>query len=215
MATKKETRRLVTDYNAVRARLLELYDELHTWRAVGASQGISGAMAFRIATEYYEPRDQDIRARLGLPALDLAPVCPKHGVVHVRKTCPADPAKHKRVDDLDPLKITDLESAFITFYRRLEIPDPLAEYHFSGSRAWRFDFAWPDLKLAVEIEGVFYKGAGRKSRHTTGAGYSDDCEKYNAAALDGWKVLRFTGSMLNDGRADQQLNAAFGKEIIK
>jgi len=59
-------------------------------------------------------------------------------------------------------------------------------------RRWRFDFAWPDWKLAVEIEGgVFAHG-----RHTRGKGYEADCEKYNAAAVLGWTVLRYTPDML-------------------
>jgi hypothetical protein len=31
-----------------------------------------------------------------------------------------------------------------------------------------------------------------KSRHTSVTGFTNDCEKYNAAQLLGWKVLRYT-----------------------
>jgi very-short-patch-repair endonuclease len=74
---------------------------------------------------------------------------------------------------------------------------PEVEYRFHDTRQWRFDFAWPDYLLAVEVEG----GQWVNGRHQRGQGFEDDCEKYNEAALDGWCVLRFTGGMVKDGRA--------------
>lgn len=67
------------------------------------------------------------------------------------------------------------------------------EYRFHPVRQWRFDYALPDLGVAIEYEGV--KG---KSRHTTLKGYTGDCEKYNEAAWLGWTVLRFTVLMEQD-----------------
>lgn len=64
------------------------------------------------------------------------------------------------------------------------------EHRFHDKKLWRFDFANLELKLAIEIEGLC--AAGQKSRHTTIKGYQNDCEKYNAAALLGWTVLRYT-----------------------
>jgi very-short-patch-repair endonuclease len=46
--------------------------------------------------------------------------------------------------------------------------------------------------LAVEVEG----GMWTRGRHVRGEGYEGDCEKYNAAVLGGWRVLRFTTGML-------------------
>jgi very-short-patch-repair endonuclease len=62
------------------------------------------------------------------------------------------------------------------------------EYRFHPVRKWRFDWAMPSKKVAVEFEG----GVAIKGRHTRIIGYTKDCEKYNAAALLGWKVLRYT-----------------------
>lgn len=62
------------------------------------------------------------------------------------------------------------------------------EYKGIQGRQFKFDYAVPDLRLAVEYEGLFSK----KSRHTTPTGYSGDCTKYNLAALQGWTVLRYT-----------------------
>lgn len=64
----------------------------------------------------------------------------------------------------------------------------LEEYQFHKPRKWRFDFAIPADKVAIEYEGIH----SAKSRHTTKSGFTGDTEKYNAAAADGWKVLRYT-----------------------
>lgn len=55
-------------------------------------------------------------------------------------------------------------------------------------RLWKFDFAWPESMVAVEIEGGVWGRA--KSRHTTGTGFHNDCEKYNCAEFQGWSVIR-------------------------
>lgn len=80
---------------------------------------------------------------------------------------------------------------------RNEIPAYHREYTFAPPRRYRFDFCWPDYKLAVELEGGLYThgkqvdGRVMKSRHLTIKGFEADCEKYNLAALRGWLVLRF------------------------
>ena len=68
------------------------------------------------------------------------------------------------------------------------VPGMAEEFRFHNQRKFRFDFALPDLKVAFEYEGIM-RG---KSRHTTITGYTKDCEKYNLAALEGWKVYRYT-----------------------
>ena len=88
-------------------------------------------------------------------------------------------------------KISKLEAQAECLFQFLGMK-PEREYRFDKVRKWRFDFAFPTQKIAVEIEG----GTFGKSRHTTGTGYSADCEKYNAAALLGWRVFRFTGKMI-------------------
>ena len=77
------------------------------------------------------------------------------------------------------------------------LPRPEREHRFAPPRRWRFDFAWPARRIAAEVEG----GTWSRGRHVRGRGFEADCEKYNAAALAGWRVLRFTGAMVEDGRA--------------
>lgn len=76
---------------------------------------------------------------------------------------------------------------------------PEQQYPFAKEigRKWTFDFAWPSLKLALEVEG----GTWIAGRHSRGAGFARDCEKYNRATLMGWRVLRVTTEMVDDGRA--------------
>lgn len=62
------------------------------------------------------------------------------------------------------------------------------EYRFMEDRRFRFDWAIPSLKIAIEYEGLF----SEKSGHTTPKGYTKDADKYNSAQQLGWIVLRFT-----------------------
>ena len=71
------------------------------------------------------------------------------------------------------------------------------EFQFHPTRKWRFDFCVPDKLLAIEIEGGTWSGG----RHTRGAGYAADLEKYNAAAMMGYRVFRFTTQMVHSGNA--------------
>lgn len=74
-------------------------------------------------------------------------------------------------------------------------------HDFDHKRMWRFDFAWPDLMVAVECEGGTYTGG----RHTTGAGFEKDAEKYAEAVARGWTVLRFTQRQITSGAALEAL----------
>ena len=81
--------------------------------------------------------------------------------------------------------------------RAVGLPMPVEEYRFHPTRRWRFDLAWPDRKFAVEIEG----GAWSHGRHVRGKGFTQDCVKYAEALCLGWRVLRVTTGMVEDGTA--------------
>jgi hypothetical protein len=90
------------------------------------------------------------------------------------------------------------------------------EFRFAPPRRWRSDFlvgqnmAWPVRgRFLIEVDG----GAYVAGRHTRGAGFEADLEKLNAAALLGYRILRFTPAMVQDGRALAVIRQALGYEV--
>ena len=89
-------------------------------------------------------------------------------------------------------------------------PPVRCEYVFHAGRKYRFDLAWPELFLAVEVEGgIFTKGGKRcptcgqfrRGAHGSISGILRDIAKYNLAQIDGWTVLRVTPGMVSSGKA--------------
>ena len=85
-------------------------------------------------------------------------------------------------------KKLDPEKVFRALLRQEGLPMPVTELRFHPIRRWRFDYAFPKYKIALEVEG----GVWTRGRHTRGAGFLRDVSKYNEAALMGWLVLRTT-----------------------
>lgn len=113
-------------------------------------------------------------------------VCSAHDKLNKPKTVKA--RSRKRV-----------ELPFAEQCRLAGLPIPVSEYTFHPTRKWRFDHAFMDAKLAVEVEGgVFLKDGGR---HTRGAGFRKDTEKYANALILGWRVLRVLPEQIDDGQA--------------
>jgi very-short-patch-repair endonuclease len=92
------------------------------------------------------------------------------------KTVKPEKEKKKYEDELFPA----LKENFI--------PLPRKEFKFHKKRKWRFDFAFVQYKVALEIEG----GVWIQGRHTRGSGFVKDMEKYNKATELGWRILRIT-----------------------
>jgi len=105
--------------------------------------------------------------------------------------------------------ISHAERLLLLHLRAAGLPEPQTEYRFAPPRRWRFDFAWPAAMLAVEVEG----GSWIYGRHVRGRGFEADCEKYNAAVLLGWRILRFTPAMIESGLALSAVKAAFGMQL--
>lgn len=75
---------------------------------------------------------------------------------------------------------------FLALCKAAKLPQPVMEHRFHDKRRWRFDFAWPEYKVALEVEGGVWVGG----RHTRGSGFVKDIEKYNEAACLGWRIIR-------------------------
>ena len=87
-------------------------------------------------------------------------------------------------------KESELEKQFLEEWIALH-PEarPLREFPFHPKRKYRFDFAWPTRKIAVEVQGM---GPG----HCSLAGMTQDHEKHLQAMLLGWRVVYLTTSHL-------------------
>ena len=116
-------------------------------------------------------------------------------------------------------KLSDTILLHIKAYGLDKIGGFTVEYKFHPTRKFRFDFAWPEKKIAFEAEGGAFSGKNNKcpmcqqpprSRHTTGVGMSNDCIKYNEASILGWQVLRGTVKNINDGDSIDQLLRILG-----
>lgn len=88
---------------------------------------------------------------------------------------------------------TTYQSAmFVKAMRQLFDTECVMEYRFHTTRRWRFDYAIPKYKIAIEVEGGVWTGG----RHTSSSGFLNDMEKYNTATSMGWSVLRCTPKTL-------------------
>lgn len=107
------------------------------------------------------------------------------------------------------------EDYFDNQLKHTELPPWEREYRFmpkppSGKqRQFRFDFAWPINGFAVEIEGGVYSGG----RHTTGAGFTKDCEKYALATIEGYRIIRVTTSQVSSGVALEWVKEFFKRNV--
>ena len=88
------------------------------------------------------------------------------------------------------------ENLFALHVRAARLPVPEREYRFC-SRRFRFDFAWPKQKIAVEIQGGIYS----QGRHSRGIGQESDYEKLALALIDGWQVLLVSPGQVKNGKA--------------
>lgn len=123
----------------------------------------------------------------------------------------------------------DPENLFWRQCREYGLPLPLREHEFAKiiGRRWRFDFAFHEYQLAVEIEGIVVTRAivgatatkaviGKKfvdvhtggqerlvsmGRHAHADGFREDCRKYATAAELGWTVIRFDPKLVKTKEA--------------
>lgn len=103
----------------------------------------------------------------------------------------------------EPTSESKGEAMFFFQCKATKLPLPDREFKFKDDRRWRFDFAWPACRVAVEIEG----GVWTEGRHTRGGGYIADMEKYNAAGALGWLVLRFDSAQVKSGVAIKEVES--------
>lgn len=95
------------------------------------------------------------------------------------------------------------KAALFGYYWRLLYHDklqPIKEYKFLKKRRFRFDWAFPNFKVAVEVDGGnrMVKKSPKTGKYVAVGRHTQesDYRKLNFAAEHGWLVFRFTPAML-------------------
>jgi very-short-patch-repair endonuclease len=99
-----------------------------------------------------------------------------------------------------------LEETLLLLIRAEGLPEPEREYMFAKSigRRWRLDFAYPEKRIGIEVQGgIYVRGA-----HSRGTGLERDYEKYNQAQVLGWDVYQFSRKMIESGEAIETIRKA-------
>ena len=109
------------------------------------------------------------------------------------------------------MKNKDVVGILVKQIEREKLPVPTLEFRFHPVRRWRFDLAYPDLKIAFEYEGGIFSGGA----HTRGKHFQSDCEKYNTAGLMGWRVFRIYGDMVYKGKREMSGAIDLMREALK
>lgn len=94
-----------------------------------------------------------------------------------------------------------LEEKAYLLLTQITTVEPVREFRFHPVRKWRFDFAWPDKMIAVEVEGGSWSGGS----HVNPIGFAKDCEKYNQATKMGWRVYRIVGKQIDQEYLEELL----------
>lgn len=110
---------------------------------------------------------------------------------------PATTPTAKR-DQMPTVKVELIQWLTLTYGERL-----VAEYRFHPRRMWRFDFAVPDVRVAIEYDGLM----GGKAHRSIGM-VAKDSAKINAAQTLGWIVVRVNAISLKDGSGYTAIEAA-------
>jgi very-short-patch-repair endonuclease len=100
-----------------------------------------------------------------------------------------------------PKDLSRGEEAF-AFHCKVNGLTPEREYLFHPTRKWRIDFAWPDRKLAVEIESSVHRIQSR---------FAADLDKYNELQKAGWTLLRYTARMVEAGKPIREVMEMLGR----
>jgi very-short-patch-repair endonuclease len=104
-----------------------------------------------------------------------------------------------------PKALSPGECAF-ELHCRAEGLRPEREFRFMDDRKFRLDFAFPEQKVAVEVEG----GTWIAGRHSRGSTMAKDMAKYNRGTILGWRILRYSTEMVTAGTAIDEVLEILG-----
>src|SRR6266542_3147807 len=90
----------------------------------------------------------------------------------------------KRLDGYDPGE-SELEMRVLRAIVSHGNPEPIQQHWVTlGARRCRIDLAYPELKIAIEVDGW--------EHHRTRSAFDADRARENDLVAAGWRVLRFT-----------------------
>lgn len=97
-----------------------------------------------------------------------------------------------------------LESRLLRLCRSAGLPEPVFQHEvFVGGQRRVLDFAFPELRLALEADGFEW--------HTQPDAFEDDRVRGNALELAGWRVLHFTWTQIT--RRPQEVIAVIAEAL--
>ena len=100
----------------------------------------------------------------------------------------------------------DYKARFLRDLSSAGIPAPQTEHRFHPERKWRLDYAYPDLRIAIEYQGGnFSRGKGG---HSSVAGLMRDYEKFTEASLLGWTLILIDAASVRSGQAVEWVRRA-------
>ena len=102
---------------------------------------------------------------------------------------------------------SQLELLLLNRLERAGLPVGEAQYRFVPGRQFRWDRAYPDHKVAIEVQGGTWTPGGAHSR---GSGIARDCLKFSLGAALGWRLLPLTKQMIESGQAVELIAQALG-----
>lgn len=120
----------------------------------------------------------------------------------------ASPSQGKKRSKKAPQKQNNPCGVLVSQLKMAGLLSPLTEHRFHSQRKWRFDLAWPELRLAVEVHGGVYS----QGRHVQGEGFTNDREKMNVAQQLGWMILEVTSGQVQSGQALSWIEQALARQ---
>lgn len=96
-----------------------------------------------------------------------------------------------------------MDKTLLRLIDELNLPSPQKEYKPGTVRKYKLDYAWPDIKVGIELNGgIFMKKGG----HNSISGLLRDYERMNYLQILGWLIIQFDPSMMR--------NDLYVKEVI-
>lgn len=107
---------------------------------------------------------------------------------------------------------TKWEDMFLVQLKSLGVAPAVQQYRFCPDRKFQADFAWPDKKILVELEGGIWRRGG--GAHSHPSNILRDIEKQTLAAYHGFRVFRFEENSIKSWSAARMMAEVLNRQPI-